>query len=1284
MRRASGLSLKVLLPILLVLGVIGLAVMLVLAPDVAPDLGDDTSTVEVDTAETDDAESGASGPGQPEVPEGATALTVSGKRAAKLRGLVRLYHDRSPVSGLTFTIADDDGASLQVTTGSDGTFRFDRLPYQVPLTLTAEREPYASLRLSGILLEPKEEHDVGTLWLAEEVELDVLVLSQRGEPLAGAEVSAFASGRAAEVTGDGEQTQTAWMLRDVAPTATASTDEAGRATLTGLMPGSYAVRAEAEGLARASRAGIQLAPDAGDREIRLLLGAGHPLEGTVFGPDGEPAPDIQVAIGGTRAKDAWQAVSGPDGRFRFDGLPTKPLSIYASRDGSTVESYGSIALPGTRRFDIHLRRTTSVIGTVTDEDGEPVAEANVRVMVQGMGTQALATTDAEGRYEVAPVPAAALSSVNVSADGYVRHPDPAAPNANLGVILRDDEPFELDITLRKGLSAEVTVLGGDGERLSGVNVSLLLVSRWNQGQSFQASTGDGGVADIGGLVTGTYLVHVQAPGHVQPDLPPRHGNLLQSPDSIPAKYRLTLDPESSPGRLEVRLSAGTSVAGTVLDPDDQPVVGAEITIAGARPEKTVFSDETGAWRLDGVPPSRRSVASARVPDGPSGTSEPFLVNEGEAVEDIEIRVAPTASITGTVGTADGSSPDYVFVRWVSGSVRGGGNWVSQRFDAAEAWPVAADGTFRITGVPVRGEEATVTVRADADGYLPGSDPEVVVRPDQETGGVQLRLGKATELTGRVEDPAGNPVPGATVRHRFQGDGSSSNDPGLNRRRRRQGAATGAGGTPVAQTDADGRFVLRGIPPGNFRLWAEAPGFASSDNVEASPGGGDAVIQLRPGLTISGVVRDESNQPLAGVPVQPRRTDRGGSNRWWRGSSQVFTDAEGRFELRDLIDGTYDLTVSARWAWGREINVEDKVEQGISAGRDDVVITVKAGRAIEGRVKDSEGEAVPGGWVQARPSGGGGGGWNSMRWGQIRPDGTFRITGLVAGTFDVIASGSFRQTTREGVAAGATDVELEVEPGFSISGYVVDGDGFALQQFGVRTRRTGSEDWGWSQVVQPGDGEFILTDMAEGSWDLQFTSNGYAPTAVTNITAGRDGVEVVLSRGHELTGSVVDANGSPVPRAWVQASQTDAAQGMPASSANARTDDQGEFKLVGLAKGTYRLSSQANGFARYSADGVRSGSTGTRIVLEVGVEITGIAKNESGEPMPSSQLQLAGADGQVLSWARTNDEGRFTFNNVPSGLSWRVRMRYFANGQMQWLEHDGDVQSGATDVELTFK
>lgn len=1274
--------LRILLPILLLLAVVGGAMLLVVAPPTAPDAVDVGTDAEVEA--TDDVAPDATDTTeqQPVAPDGVSELTADPKRAARLFGRVRLYAEREPVAGLALTVTDTDGAALQVTTDADGRFRFPRLPPGVVLELRAEREPYAPIHLTGLLFEPREEHDLGTLWLAQEVELDVVVAAFSGAPIEGAAVAAFATGRAAEVQGGDESTATgAWMLHPAAPTAAATTDAEGRATLRGLMPGSYTIRASADGHSRRSLTDVRLAPDAAERRLRFLLGPGHGIGGTVYDPGGEPVAGVRVAVGDRDTRDAWATESGEDGTYRLDGLPMRPLQVFAARDGATVETYGTLALPGVERFDVHLRPTTSVFGTVADEDGEPLAEAEVQVMVQGLGTAARTTSGEDGTYQVEGVPAAALQWIRASAPGHVRHPDPSAPEQNLGVVLREGEPFRMDLTLRRGLSARVRVVDEADEPLEGVGVTLLLVSRWNAGKAFTATTDGSGTAALDDLVTASYLVRVQAPGRVQPGLPPRVNNLLQAPDAIPEAYRVFVDPETSPVTLEVTTVAGATVSGTVVDATDQPVAGAEITIEGANPQAPVFSDASGAWTMDGVPESSRTTAQAELPTGSTGRSEPFIVEGSAAVSDVEIRLTPTGSVAGRVVTEDGSPPTAAVVRWALGRLQNGGDWVRRRFEQAKEWPVAADGTFEITGIPVPDGEVQVTIRADAPGHLPGSSSDAVVRADEQSGGIQIRLVTAHTVTGRVEGAGGEPVAGATVRHQWRGDGSGDQS---NRRRRRQGPPVASGGLPVAQTDAEGRFVLRGVAAGDLQLWAEAPGYASSDRVDTRTGGGEVVIRLQPGLTIAGTVKDESDQPLAGVPVNARRTDRTSTGRWWRGTSQVFTDGEGRFELRDLVEGTYDLTVSARRAWGREINVEDKVEQGVTAGRDDVEIVVKAGRVIEGHVVDADAGPVTGGWIQARPTDGRGG-WNAMRWNQVRPDGTFRLTGLAAGTYDLTVHGSFRQAVKEGVAAGTSGVEIEVEQGFSIAGQILDGEGLSLATgFNVRLRRSGTEDWGWQQVVQPGDGRFVVTSLTTGTWDLQFQSTGYAPVVVTDVNVGTDDVRVVMSRGQEFAGTVVDAAGSPIKGAWVNAQQTDAPDGMPPAGGSTRTDDQGNFRLVGLAEGTYRVIVRARGFAQYLATGRRSGTTSERIVMEVGVELAGVAKGATGDPLVNHQLELRSPEGQSMGWARTDAEGRFRFQNVPSGGRWRIRSRIFVDRSVQWLEHDGEVESGATGLELTLK
>lgn len=104
------------------------------------------------------------------------------------------------------------------------------------------------------------------------------------------------------------------------------------------------------------------------------------------------------------------------------------------------------------------------------------------------------------------------------------------------------------------------------------------------------------------------------------------------------------------------------------------------------------------------------------------------------------------------------------------------------------------------------------------------------------GGVRLKLEPAPPLTGRLTDPTGAPVPGATLRlNRFNLSNTDYLDPSAMPR------PMGFDNTTL--TDSDGRFTVR-FPPENFPIWvmtADAP-HVLDHRVLVVPG--DAPLELQ--------------------------------------------------------------------------------------------------------------------------------------------------------------------------------------------------------------------------------------------------------------------------------------------------------------------------------------------------------------------------------------------------------------------------------------------------------
>jgi uncharacterized GH25 family protein len=1217
-----------------------------------------------------------------------TKAAVYDSDAAHVHGVVRLYRTKAPVEGLALTLKSKQNGDLATTTGKDGVFRFDDVTAGAAWELRGSREPYAPIVLSLDLL-PKEDRDLDVLWLEVPAALTAVVMDVGGKPLKGAQVDVFAVARAGEVSNDQNWwwDQRAWEQRILAvtsnpkPTASATCDADGKASVPGLMPGTYRVRAAAQGYATQTKSGVLLAPDAAPAPVRLVLGPGHRLEGTLTDEKGKPVGGANViaALGESWSIgfDKWASQTSEKGAYSLDGLAAGRMTIYVERKGKPLLLVGNVGVPDTTRYDIRLRPGGTIRGTTVDEEGKPVAGAEVRMAMQNSWSPMAATTDKEGKFELADVPAGPIAYFRIDAKGYMPYPDPSAPAAGQGESLHENAVMVRDVILRRGLAAELHVIAADtNEALAGCEVTLYVVKQWGDAsQPWKATTDKEGLAKFGGLVPGNYLVVLRAPGYVQEGLPPWFTNLLQSPDAMPSQWRLDVSNDGSAVKGEYKLTKGASVSGRVWDSNKQPVVGARVVVQNARNEFPVFSDGEGKFKVDAVAPANRCTASATGPSGTRGTSDPFIVRPGQAVENIDVRLGACGRVMGSARTPDGKPLVGAMVRFVVGKLDDNNPWGFRQFESAERWPIAADGRFEIPTVP----EGNVTVRADAEGYLPAWKNDVVVRPNQDTGGVELILKNSVEISGRVEAQTGGPVAGAQIYAQF--DGASGKRGG-------NGFVSGLSGDPTAQTDAEGKFTLKGLPEGSWTIWAQAPGFASGTRVSTKTSAGDVLLRLATGMKISGVVKDESGGPVAGVPVRAAKMQNQQNEWWWWGDAQVYTGPDGSFALEDVADGAYELTVSAMWQWGREVNVEDTKLSGVNAGRDDVVITVKTGSVIEGTIVDQDGKAIRVAWITAQFESGNqqNNDWASQRWAQAKPDGTFRVVGLKPGSYTLYAYGDFKMTTVKGVGSNTKDAKIQVEPGYAIWGRVVDSDGLSLAGWAnFQVRKSGEENWQWHNVVQPGDGNFVVLGLEQGRYDIQIMAQGYAPAVTTNVTSGDRELQIVLQKGLDMTGTVVDPSGNVVANANVQAQQLNAPPGVQPSQAGAQTDVQGNFKLTGLAAGNYRLIVRVANFAPAVVPFAAAGSSNVKVTLEVGVGLSGSVADESGAALSgvSMNLQIYSDDGLNL-WTNVKPDGTFEFKNVPSSHKWRVQGWAWGQNAQYALTTAEQVESGAADVKVVAK
>ncbi|MFN0008646.1 MAG: sigma-70 family RNA polymerase sigma factor [Planctomycetota bacterium] len=438
--------------------------------------------------------------------------------------------------------------------------------------------------------------------------------------------------------------------------------------------------------------------------------------------------------------------------------------------------------------------------------------------------------------------------------------------------------------------------------------------------------------------------------------------------------------------IELRLQEKLTVEGRVVGPDGGGVGGAEIWVEGtrwisSRPHRTARTAPDGSFRVGELGEDAEIGARARgfsasyqfevaaLPLGPNGSRQVVLELARGGAE-----------IGGRVVDPAGNAVAGALVKI---GERGGGivdlpNGL--RASIPDPVPVTsdADGRFTYAGDLQPGVH-DVTVSARGWPLWRGHVEAV----EGAKGHVDVVLAEPAKIEGRVVDASGAPVAGARVVAAVEHRGGWYFEPFP---------------TPRAKTDADGKFRLDWIAPGQQELNASLEGRPElgKAKLRAKCAAGQTTsveLVLDPGLTITGRIVDREGQPVARWTVRAKPDPYG-----FAYPRQSDSDEEGRFLLANL-DGAhrYDLAADPK----NVFSIPSRgTLQGVLPGARDVEIVVES-RAepdarVRGRIVGEDGRVPVDLRVVYYPEGGDTGGYIDFD-----PDtGKFEEGPLLAGRYEL--------------------------------------------------------------------------------------------------------------------------------------------------------------------------------------------------------------------------------------------------------------------------------------------
>jgi hypothetical protein len=242
------------------------------------------------------------------------------------------------------------------------------------------------------------------------------------------------------------------------------------------------------------------------------------------------------------------------------------------------------------------------------------------------------------------------------------------------------------------------------------------------------------------------------------------------------------------------------------------------------------------------------------------------------------------------------------------------------------------------------------------------------------------------------------------------------------------------------------------------------------------------------------------------------------------------------------------------------------------------------------------------------------------------DGTFQLPASTLGCSAVAQHDEYGPSDPAMVAEGRRML-LELKSGGAIEGTVVDDRGAAVTAFSVGiesfsgAQKRGGDHGGARKIDDP-RGAFRWDKLAPGDYVLSASAPDKPPARSSPIAVTAGAVahaRIVLSQGGTVVGHVYDQRRAPLSEV---AMGFDTVSSVVGSSASAKTDASGQYRLDGAPSGTpFTLRAQKDGFRVRLVSGLHVDPRATvtqDLVLTAfdggpGLELGGIGANVVGSP-----------------------------------------------------------------------
>ena len=727
-----------------------------------------------------------------------------------VHGKVLTAATNEPVTGakvlLTGVGFGGEDVALRAETDEAGGFRIPEVPAGDDYDLSLEARPLPGRTLPGVSVRDGTATALGTLWLGARVAFAGRVVDEGGRGVAAAVVGVHA-GHFSLVEMFGNLTELFSNLdREPEALAQTTTDGRGGFEFASLDPGPLTMTVRAAGYEPLHRE-VVAAERATEAPLVLRMLAGQVVAGRVVDARGAGLSGARVAAVSSESPLAFLygrsfTQTDADGAFRVDAsASTDEVMLLASAPGYAVTMVKTP--PGSTGVEIVLDRSaTLVVRILQAPGGEPIEGASLLLGVSASGalqgddpqTIVSGVTDATGRV-ACDVPPGRIQMVMAScADGRFGMWQGGSQGFQNPMLMEGPEDGtieagrqQMEFRIRDSVIVEGTVRDADGVPVVGARVvggAGLQMARpsYTDGDGrYRVRQNPGGFA----------LLVVRADGFV------------------PLQETMQDLPERGTAERDLTLTRAAVVTGRVLTEDGKPLPGARVRAKGATTpgfggmgflgESEGITDGQGRYVVDGVSPGAKVRVVARHTMTTDGVSEPFEVGTGGSVRAPDVTLRSGKRVDVLVRDPDGRPLPKARVE-LSYDRGDFPDW-----DTFDMWSndanlvTDAQGHVRQDQVPA----CELTVTATHPDFARGRSEKTILPEATSPIGVEVAVTVPVTVGGQVLDEGGRPVEGAWVTVQSTGETFASQR---------------------ATTDAEGRFVVAGVPTGPFTLHAGKQGF----------------------------------------------------------------------------------------------------------------------------------------------------------------------------------------------------------------------------------------------------------------------------------------------------------------------------------------------------------------------------------------------------------------------------------------------------------------------------